>query len=392
MTGNQAPADPPGPHRPGPSRRALLTTSLGVLAGAAVGVGAAAAIEHDDAPMPTPNQVTSSQAQVHGAHQAGIDRPSTPQTFALFQIADLTNPADLSFLADLGNRIASLIADPPPGLLPDGPQGLTVTIGLGPRVITAADKTLPGAQPLPAFAADHQIPPDANGGDVLIACCANDPSILPAIVDDLLSQVPAATPRWSQFGYRGPGTGTVARNPLGFLDGISVPHTAKELARNVWVDGSLAGGTICVIRRLRLNIKDFTGLPTGQREHIIGRRLDGVPLSGGRPDDEVNLDAKNPDGTYLIPTDAHVRLASPLRTGSHHMLRRSYSFDNGADDTGLLFTSYQRDLRTFTITQQQLDGGDQLMKYVTPTGSATFLILPGYTPQHPLGTALTPGK
>ncbi len=380
---------PPGADRPGPSRRALLATSLGVLVGAGVGVGVTVAVRGDDqVTTPTP-EATTAIAAVHGDTQAGIDRPSTPQTFALFQIADLGNPRDLGFLAGLGRRIAALIAEPPADLLPDGPRGLTVTVGLGPRVIATLGRELPGAEALPAFRGDDQIPSAANGGDVLIACCADDPSILPPVVDDLVGRIPAATRRWSQFGYRGPGTGTVARNPLGFLDGISVPHTPKELAANVWHGGASAGATICVVRRLRLKITDFTKLPAGEREEIIGRRLDGVPLSGGAADDEVNLDAKNPDGTYQIPVDAHVRLASPLRTGSDHMLRRSYSFDNGAGDVGLLFTSYQRELRTFAITQQQLDQGDQLMRFVVPTGSATFLILPGYTETAPLGGTLT---
>ena len=384
MTGRQRPAAR-GANRPGPSRRALFTTSLGVLAGAAVGVGVTTI--GGDAERPTPERVTTTAA-VHGVTQAGIDRPGTPQSFGLFQVADIEHPGDVGFLGDLGRRIAALIADPPPDLLPDGPRGLTVTIGLGPRVIRTLGPRLPGAQALPAFQGDDQIPAAASGGDLLVTCCADDPSILPAVVDDLLSHIPMAARRWSQFGYRGPGTGTIARNPLGFLDGISVPHTSDEYARNVWLDGPLTGATICVVRRLRLKIADFAALPTERREQIIGRRLDGVPLSGGKPDDEVNLNAKHPDGTYLIPIDAHVRAASPLRTGSHHMLRRSYSFDNGTGDAGLLFSSYQRDLRTFTITQQQLDQGDHLMRFAVPTGSATFLILPGYTPTAALGSTL----
>lgn len=371
-----------------PSRRDVLTTSVGALAGAAVGIGAMSAWQARRDAGPSAPDAT---ADPHGTTQAGIDRPSTPQAFALVQVADLDDAADTGFLAALGRRISSLISTPTP-MLPDGPRGLTVTIGLGPRVVRALKPQLPGAEPLPEFHADDQIAAEANGGDLLIACCADDPAILPPVVEDLLDRVPGAIPRWSQFGYRGPGRETVARNPLGFLDGISVPHTSEEFANNVWLDGPLSGGTICVIRRLRLKIADFTGLPVEQRERIIGRRLDGTPLSGGAIDDEVNLNTKNADGTYVIPADAHVRMAHPMRTGSHHMLRRSYSFDNGRGDIGLLFTCYQRDLRTFTITQRQLDHGDQLMRFVVPTGSATFLILPGYTDQVALGEPLTPSS
>src|SRR5699024_2477607 len=98
---------------------------------------------------------------------------------------------------------------------------------------------------------------------------------------------------------------------------------------------------ICVLRRFALRIGEFHALPVDDRENVIGRRLDGSPLSGGGPDADINVQAKRPDGTYLIPLHAHVRVANPMVTGSHHMLRRSYSFDNGDGDTGLLFTCFQ---------------------------------------------------
>lgn len=153
--------------------------------------------------------------------------------------------------------------------------------------------------------------------------------------------------RWRQCGFRGPGKGTIVRNPLSFYDGVTVPHTDKELAQNVWLDGKLAGGTICVLRRLRLDLDSFYTLSVAARQRVIGRKLDGAPLSGGAPFSNVNLDAKASDGTYLIPADAHVRAAHPSFTGSSLMLRRGYAFDNGEADAGLLFIRFQRNLRTF---------------------------------------------
>jgi deferrochelatase/peroxidase EfeB len=68
------------------------------------------------------------------------------------------------------------------------------------------------------------------------------------------------------------------------------------------------------------------------------------------------------------------------------MLRRSYAYDDGADDAGLLFISYQRDLRSYVETQRRMDEvGDELMSFARATASATFLVLPGFTQRRPLG-------
>ena len=73
------------------------------------------------------------------------------------------------------------------------------------------------------------------------------------------------------------------------------------------------------------------------------------------------------------------------------MLRRSYAYDNGSGDEGLLFISYQRDLRSYVETQRRMDEvGDELMKYAKATASATFLILPGFSVQRPLGSNVSP--
>jgi dye decolorizing peroxidase len=64
-------------------------------------------------------------------------------------------------------------------------------------------------------------------------------------------------------------------------------------------------------------------------------------------------------------------------------LRRSYNFDEG-----LLFISFQKELRTFVATQYRMSEGDALLRYATTTTSATFLILPGFTAETPLGGAL----
>ncbi|RIQ10807.1 Dyp-type peroxidase, partial [Jiangella rhizosphaerae] len=336
-----------------------------------------------------------------GTHQAGIARPDTPQPHGLLLVLDLvatpspTAPfrdAVRALCARLGTAILDLTGEraAEAGLL-DGPGDLTATVGLGPRVVAAFGAGLPGAEPLPAFAKDAAVPPERTGGDLLIAVYASDPNDVHRAASWLAERAaPDAVVRWSQRGFRAPGTGTIARNPLGFHDGVIVPRTAAEQDEHVWIaDGPFAGGSICVVRRLRLDVARFSSEPVERQEAVVGRhRNDGSPLSGGGPTGEVDLLAKTPDGQYVTPARSHVRAAHPSVTGSALMLRRGYAFDDGESDAGLLFVCFQRDLRTFVQTQFRLDEVDDLGEYVTPTGSATFLILPGFDAGRPLGATL----
>lgn len=369
---------------PGPNRRAVLAGALGL----AVGAGAGAAVGftfRDQDGRTTASAPTADLVDATGAYQAGIDRPATPQRHGLVLSIDLAG-TDLTFLPALGEAIVTLTGNGDRDVLPDGPFGLTITVGLGPRLVAAHHPGMPGGEELPLFAGDQDIPEAGRGGDLLLALYGNDPGSLHPVATHLLAGLPGATVRWSQRGFRGPGTGMEVRNPLGFQDGVIVPHGDAELAENVW---QADGGTICVIRRLQLKTDLFRGRPVAEQEAVIGRRrADGTPLSGGGPTDQVNLGLKSADGNYLVPARAHARAAHPSFTGSKLMLRRGYAFDNGGQDSGLMFICFQQDLRTFVATQQRLDEVDDLMQYVTATASATFLILPGFSVDGPLGSTL----
>lgn len=382
---------------PGPSRRRVLgVLGGGLLLGAGAGVAGASLLSDDEAtssPAPRPLEIGG------GAHQNGIDVPATPQAHGLLLVVDLdlldTDGADAvrrsqltSFLATLQGTITTAFDDP--DVTPDGPGDLTVTVGVGPRVVALISDDLPGAEKLPEFAGDTAINSSDRGGDLLLAIHATDPGVVGRVANSFASSLPHVTPRWQQRGFRGPGTGTVVRNPLGFLDGVIVPHGRAELDENVWIgDGPAAGGTICVIRRLQLDEVRFAALSRSAQENVIGRRhSDGAPLSGGQPGDQVDLTAKTPDGEYKVPARSHARAAHPTFTGSALMLRRGYAYDNGPQDAGLLFICFQRDLHTFVATQRRLDEQDDLMDYATPTASASFLILPGFSADKPLGSAL----
>jgi dye decolorizing peroxidase len=377
---------------PAPRKITRRTALIG--GGAVLGVGALATT----VVVVTQNN-SESDSTPFGAHQAGIARPATPQRHGLLSIFDFGDRDESGFpsalqryLESLSNAIAQCASATAfdPKVTPNGPGDLTITIGLGPLVMARIDATLPGATELPLFVGDDQLPELDRGGDLLVAVYATDHSVLQAVTARVTRDLTTLRARWHQAGERAKGEGTVARNPLGHKDGIIVPRGEAELAENVWLaDGPLAGGTMCVVRRLRLRIDDFRSETIARQDEIIGRhKIDGSPLSGGGPDSPIDVNAKTAEGDLLIPSRAHVRAAHPSFTGSALMLRRGYGFSNDESDRGLLFVCFQHDLDTFVKTQLRLDELDDLQQYARVTASASFVILPGFSPTVPLGAEL----
>ncbi|MET8765616.1 Dyp-type peroxidase [Streptomyces sp. NPDC004658] len=376
-----------------PSRRRFLdVTGAMMAAGLTAGCTSDSAQpgRHAPAPGATPTPVPAT-----GRHQAGITLPQPAQPHLLAVVADLdATAAPGPLLAELGQAIRALTAGTDTRLLGLPPGDLTVTVGVGPRLVRAAGASLPGAADLPRFSRER-IARQARGGDLLLQICASDAVLLPVVAAALLDHAgDRVHERWRQSGHRGTnvsvGNGlTAPRNPLGFIDGIVGPHTTAEQERDLWLAGppEVAGGTLAVLRRMELDLPRFAALSVAEQEAVIGRRrASGVSLSGGTAASGPELGAKTPDGRYLVPADAHVRRAHATVVGVGLMLRRSYSTDQPA--TGLLFTSFQNDLRTFTATLTHMETSDALLPFTTTTASATFLILPGFDRQHPLGSQL----
>ncbi|MFJ9587290.1 Dyp-type peroxidase [Streptomyces acidicola] len=376
-----------------PSRRMLLNVTgtmvaAGLTAGCTSGSGQPGRPAPAAAAAPTPVAPT-------GRHQAGITFPQPAQGNLLAVVADLgADVAPGPLLAELGQAISKLTAGTDPRLLGLEPGDLTVTVGVGPRLVRTVGASLPGAADLPRFSRER-IAPRARGGDLLIQICASDAVLLSVVAAALLDQVgDRIDERWRQSARRGAnvplGNGfTAPRNSLGFIDGIVGPHTKAEQRRDLWLADppQVAGGTLAVVRRMELDLPRFAALSVAEQEAVFGRRRgSGVPLSGGAVASGPQLGAKTPDGRYLVPVDAHVRRANPAVVGVGHMLRRSYNTDEPAP--GLLFISFQNDLRTFTATLTHMDTSDALLEFTTTTASATFLILPGFDRQRPLGSRL----
>ncbi|MEU5301118.1 Dyp-type peroxidase [Streptomyces noursei] len=376
-----------------PSRRTFLDVTGAMVAGGMIaGCTSDSAQQGRNAPSAA---ATPAPVPATGRHQAGITLPQPAQPNLLAVVADLATPTTAGpLLAELGQAVLALISGTDPRLLGLPPGDLTVTVGVGPRLVRTAGAALPGAADLPRFSRERIAPP-ARGGDLLMQICAGDPLLLPVAAAALLDQAgDRIHERWRQSARRGTnvpvGNGlTAPRNPLGFIDGIVGPHTTAEQQRDLWLAGppAVAGGTLAVLRRMELDLPRFAALSVAEQEAVFGRRrATGVPLSGGTVATNPELGAKTPDGRYLVPADAHVRRANPAVVGTGLMLRRSYSTDEPAP--GLLFISFQNDLRTFTATLTHMDASDALLRFTTTTASATFLILPGFDRQHPLGYRL----
>lgn len=351
-------------------RRAVLATTAG-----AAGLVAAGCSGGDEPGL---------QPADGGGRQDGVDNPLPRQRYLALRVLTLTDPDDArGALAHLGAVIGTLPADPT----------RTVTVGVGPDVVRAARGTdFPGAADLPVFASDA-IEDDARGGDLLIQVCADRRPELTAAIGTLeLALTDRAEAFWGIDGHRGEVDGVGARNVLGFYDGLAVPTSRADLDADVWLGGQdrIENATIAVVRRIRLDHRRFALLPVAEQQDVIGRfKKSGAPLSGGGIDADVNLQAKSDAGVFDIPNDAHVRRAHPLFSGAGRlMLRRGYSYRNGPDDQGLAFICFQRDLTVFVRTQQSMDGGDRLLDFATTTGTGTFLILPGWGGDTPLGEVL----
>ncbi|MFK8912540.1 Dyp-type peroxidase [Streptomyces sp. YS-3] len=270
----------------------------------------------------------------------------------------------------------------------DGP---TVTVGLGPALFPRLGVRAPEAlRDLPAFAGDR-LRPEAGGGQVFLQICAATPTACTDLARRLEQTVPGVLrPRWRQAGFLPAAPpGETPRNLLGFKDGTANP-TPKQAERWVWLGpGPHHNATYLVVRRIRLATAEFGSLPVERQERVMGRRKPhGGPLQGGPEHAEPDLLAKTPQGGYLLPADAHVRVAQPRFDGGARILRRGYSYDNTPDDQGLLFLAYMRDPGLFTRVQRRLAGHDALGPFIEHYGSAVFFVPPAAGPEGALGSGV----
>jgi len=413
----------------GPDRRTFLQGGAAALGGAALALGGRAAWDSATARSESPGSgspgagsdvsVSADAAgravvPFFGAQQAGVATP--PPAFVSLVAFDLVPGTDRGALVrlmriwtdDLGRLTAGRpgLGDTEPELA-TVPASLTVTVGYGPGVFTAAglEAERPSwLAPLPAFGIDRL--EDAwSGGDLLVQICADDDLTVAHAARVLARQARTfTTVRWVQRGFRrSPGTtapGTTMRNLMGQVDGSRnlVPGTDDAL---IWHDAAapawLAGGTSTVVRRIAMDLDTWDVLDRSGREAALGRRLsDGLPLTGSAELDQPDLDAVNELGFPVIDTVAHIRRARSEIT-SERFLRRGYNYDDPPaagklSNSGLLFVTFQRDVTAqFVPIARRLDELDLLNKWTTPIGSAVFAVPGGCREGEYLGQRLLAG-
>lgn len=404
------------------SRRGFLGVATGAVAGAAVGLTRPGQLlakrELDSGVLPT----TADAIDFYGLHQAGITTPA--QRFGCFAAFDVTTELRqqlVHLLRDWTEVAAELCAGHQADRTDDavsvglGPARLTVNFGFGPSLFGIGGPDRFGLRrrwpmalaELPTFPGD-QLEPNRTGGDLTVHACADDPQVVFHAIRQLARTAGAtAVVRWSQTGFneRAVTAGT-PRNLLGFKDGTVNP-VGEQLEEFVWVGADqdqtwMESGTYVVVRRIRLLLDRWDALSGHAQEQIIGRhKLSGAPLGAGAEHDPLPLGARSADGSKVIGSNAHVRLASAQDNWGQMLLRRSYSFDDGvmtttasqrpgAPDAGQLFVAYQQNPRiAFVPIYSRLSRHDAMAPFVIHTGSAVAAIPPGAEgPGHVVGETL----
>lgn len=391
----------------GVSRRRLLGTvgaagATGLAAGAA---GIAVSASDDGTAAPAALTTLGSRAvPFHGPHQAGITTPLQARGHLVaFDLAAGVGRGGAAALLRRWSAAAERMtagrvpADDNQIALDAGPSSLTVTFGFGRSFFTRTGlaSRLPKAlAPLPEFSQDR-LDPARSDGDLWIQIGADDALVAFHALRILQREAAGtATPRWQMNGFnRSPGataTPRTARNLMGQIDGTNNPKPGDpDFDRRIFVPASgssrsprwMGGGSYAVVRRIRMLLDSWDDLPLERQEKIIGRRKsDGTPLSGGSETTPVDLLKQNPDGSFAIPADAHVRTAAPQSNGGAAMLRRPFSYhdgylSDGAPDAGLLFVCWQSDpLTGFVPVQRKLDSGDGLSRFLRHESSALFAV------------------
>ncbi|MFG3480342.1 Dyp-type peroxidase [Streptomyces sp. NPDC047980] len=232
---------------------------------------------------------------------------------------------------------------------PGGGSGAVLVLAAGER----AEKFDQGVSRSrhPAFAGDL-LDPQQTGGDVLIELSGHKAADVRAYGKALIAAVSEWRLRWQLEGHR-PSSRVddrqgLARNPFHFTEGFGNPSTEREVTERIVVRGDqgepawAVGGSYQVVRIVRLATELWDKDSAREQERITGRRRDGRWLDGTPAGEQPNS-AADPEGR-LTPLDSHVRLAAPDRRNPPPIVRRSYTYDRGNGDRGLIFSCFQRDL------------------------------------------------
>ncbi len=413
-----------------PSRRNFLA-GAGIAGAGLAALRPAAAVAQVAPSRPTPAQ--ADEEPFYGTYQGGITTPMQSSLyFASFDLA-ATKRSDLiamlaAWTAASARLTAGLPAEPGTQNLADppldsgeavglNPQRLTLTFGFGPDMFSLngddrygiAAKRPAALVDLPHFNGDELIDGQSNGA-ICIQACANDPQVAFHAVRQLARiSYGAATLKWVQSGFSTANkTQGTPRNLMGFKDGTMNP-TSANVAPVVWAGAEgpawMQNGSYMVARRIRIGLEHWDRMNVAFQEQTFGRtKHTGAPLGSTAEFDTPDFDATDADGNAIIPDNAHIRLAAPVNNNGATMLRRSYSYNNGANfvaerwppwkqgieyDSGLFFQSYQQDPRiAFVKLFDRMSKIDALNQFTTHVGSAIFACPPGISKGQYIGQTL----
>ena len=356
----------------------------------------------------------------YGEHQGGIATPLQHNTyFAAFDLVTTERDDVVKMLqawtaaADrmsTGQTAAPLGKDdsvPAPDsgeALGLSPARLTITFGFGAGLFIKDGKDrygLANQRPaalvdLPKFVGD-QLVESRTGGDLSVQACADDPQVAFHAVRELARLAyNVAEIRWVQTGFVANFSAKeTPRNLMGFKDGTVNPSVSdsKTMDNVVWVGNEgpdwMRGGSYVVVRRIRIALEHWDRMKLMFQEQTIGRhKYSGAPLGKTNEFDKADYDAEDADGNPVIPENAHIRLAAAVNNDGAQILRRPYSYNDGANvtaerwppwrdemefDAGLFFVCYQRDPRTgFIKLFEKMSKFDMMNQFVTHVGSGLF--------------------
>jgi dye decolorizing peroxidase len=392
------------------TRRGLFAFSGAAIVGGAGGY-ALASVGAQESPGVSQVLTKSPRSSAHittpfyGVHQVGVDTP--PQVYTKFLGLNV-NESNKDSLEAIGRiltddaarlmRGEGILGDTEPEISAN-PARLGVTLGLSRVFIEELGVSVPASFPvIPAFRTDAL---DERWGqsDLVVQIGSDDPLTLSHVQRMITRDLSTlTTTMWVQSGFLSPTPasdgGDASRNQMGQVDGTVNP-TLDQYSQAVWIDdGSWAeGGTVLVLRRIRMLMDDWDILDRSAKEIVVGRSIEtGAPLGGQKETDPVDFTAVDTRGLPVIPLNAHIRVAH-AQTPEEMILRRPYNYNvelsDGQIDMGLLFAAYTKDpAKSFIPMQERVARSDAMNKWVTTIGSAAYLILPGVIDGKFLGEGL----
>ncbi|MEU5438733.1 Dyp-type peroxidase [Streptomyces sp. NPDC020719] len=344
-------------------RRTLLLAVPATAVPLAAAGAAALSIAHDS----TRDEETS-------ATRPGLLRDMLPKPHQLAAALDL-RPGGPSAAAALRDVITALHAA--------DRDDIRTSLALGSALFTARETRPRQLTAMPSFPGDV-LEPRRTHGDLLVQITGPSPKSVTSAWTRISAALPAWTVRWQLEGARPDNQLTdgqaLTRNPFHFTEGFGNPNSTRALEERALVRADqgepawTVGGSYEVVRIIRLATEMWDNDSVAAQEQVIGRRRDGRWLDGTSIQEQPNF-AADPSGK-LTPLDAHVRRAAPDRRNPPPLVRRSYSYDRGYGDQGLIFSCFQRDLaHGFEAVQKRL-AGEAMAKYVLTTGGGYFFVPP----------------